>query len=288
MQKKIKKFIPRVIGWRLNMLYKVQPEMALQSLYKLSCEPRKGRLQKEDLPSFLKNADKDYFVFGNDKILVYRWRNSGKKILLIHGWESNSKRWEEVVNRLHSLGYELIAFDAPAHGLSSGKELHVPMFAQCIKAIQNKYQTDIAIGHSAGAMSLVYHAYAFRDDIGFEKLVLLGAPSEMTKIINDMAHVLRLKEKVVQDLDHFFKQKFGFYFEEFSIARFAKSLETPTLVIHDQYDRVAPVDAAYSISKNLKNGELIITEGQGHSLNKASVINHYVDYIHQQKAKVNE
>lgn len=288
MQKKIKKFIPRVIGWRLNTQYKVQPQKALKRLYKLSCEPRKGRLQKENLPQFLKNADKEFFEFDSDKILVYRWRNSGKKILLVHGWESNSKRWEETVNRLHNLGYELIAFDAPAHGLSSGKELHVPMFAKCIKAIQNKYHTDIAIGHSAGAMSLVYHAYAFPKDKGFEKLVLLGAPSEMTKIINDMAHILRLNTKVVQDLDRFFKQKFGFYFEEFSIAQFAKSLKTPSLVIHDKYDRVAPVDAAYSIAENLENGDLIITEGQGHSLNKASVIDRYVDYIHQQKAQVNE
>ena len=222
MQKKIKKFIPRVIGWRLNTQYKVQPQKALKSLYKLSCEPRKGRLQEKDLPAFLKEAEKEFFEFGNDKIMIYRWRNSGKKIFLIHGWESNSKRWEEAVNRLHSLGYELIALDAPAHGLSSGKELHVPMYAECIKAIQDKYHTDIAIGHSAGAMSLVYHAYAFPENKGFEKLVLLGAPSEMTKIINDMAHVLRLKEKVVQDLDEYFKKKFGFYFEEFSIARFAK------------------------------------------------------------------
>ena len=288
MQKKIKKFIPKLIGWRLNMLYKVQPDKALQRLYKLSCEPRKGKLKREDLPQFLKDAEKESFIFGQDEIMVYRWKNTGKRILLVHGWESNSKRWEETVDSLHSLGYELIAFDAPAHGLSTGKELHVPLFAECIRAFQDEYQASIAIGHSAGAMSLVYHAYAFSKDKGFEKLVLLGAPSEMTKIIIDMAHVLRLKDKVVQDLDRFFKKKFGFYFYEFSIAKFARVLKTPSLVIHDKYDRVAPVDAAYAIAENLENGELIITEGQGHSLNKASVIKRYVDYIDVKKPEVDE
>jgi len=283
MQKKIKKFIPKLIGWRLNMLYKVQPEKALQRLYKLACEPRKGRIQKEDLPLFLKDADKESLIFEGDEIIVYRWKNAGQKILLIHGWESNSSRWKEAVERLHGLGYEIIAFDAPAHGLSAGKELHVPLFARCIQAIQEKEQAHYAIGHSAGAMSIVYHAYAFTQAKSFDKVILLGAPSEMTKIIFDMAKVLSLKDSVIQSLNKFFKNKFGFYFEEFSIAQFSNHLKSNTLVIHDKYDRIAPVDAAYSISNNLEHAELIITEGQGHSLNKTSVINCYVDFIHNSK-----
>lgn len=288
MQKKIKKFIPKVIGWRLNLLYKVQPDNALQRLYQLFCEPRKGKLQLSELPSFLRNAERKTLKIEKNNIMTYHWKNSGKKILLVHGWESNSSRWEEVVKRLHSLGYELIAFDAPAHGLSGGNELHVPLFAKCVTAVQDEYHAHFAIGHSAGAMSLVYQAYAFPETQDFEKLVLLGSPSEMTKIINDMAHILRLKHKVVQDLDQFFKQKFGFYFDEFSIAKFAKILKTPSLVIHDKYDRVAPVEAAHAIAGNLENSQMVITEGQGHSLNRRSVIDRYIDFIHSSKSVVNE
>ena len=288
MQKQIKKIIPRLIGLRLNILYTVRPENALQALYQLSCEPRRGRLQEEELPEFLQNAEREMIVNGEDKIVIYRWKNSGKKILLVHGWESNSKRWEEAVERLHKLGYELIAFDAPAQGLSSGKELHVPLFAECIQAVQNKYHAHIAIGHSAGAMSLIYHAYAYTQENKFEKLVLLGAPSDMTRIIDDMAHMLRLKSGVIQDLDKIFKKKFGFYFDEFSIARFAKSVKIPSLIIHDKYDRVAPVSEAYAIAENLENAELLITEWQGHSLNKTPVIDSYVDYITTEKQAVNE
>ena len=277
-----------MIGWRLNMLYKVQPEYALQRLYQLFCEPRKGKLKLKELPSFLKKAERKTFNVGKDNIMTYHWKNNGKRILLVHGWESNSGRWEEVVERLHGLGYEIIAFDAPAHGLSSGNELHVPLFAECIKTVQDKYHAHFAIGHSAGAMSLVFQNYAFPETQGFEKLVLLGSPSEMTKIIKDMAHILRLKDKVVQDLDQFFKQKFGFYFKEFSIAKFAQHMKSPSLVIHDKYDRIAPVKAAHAIAGNLENGQLIITEGQGHSLNKRSVIDHYVEFIHSSKSVVNE
>lgn len=288
MQKRIKKFIPKVIGWRLNMLYRIDAQKSLRKLYELFVSPRKGKLSKDELPSFLKGSSIESILVDDVHVQVYRWKNDGDRILLVHGWESNSARWEECVERLHDLGYEVIAFDAPAHGLSEGKILHVPLFAQCIAKVQEKFKANIAIGHSAGAMSLIYHAYAFHPKTEFEKLVLLGSPSEMTRIINDMAKILGTEKRIIKELDTFFKQKFGFYFHEFSIAEFAKTVKADTLVIHDKYDRVANVKAARAIAENLEKGQLRITEGQGHSLNKAKVIDHYVNFIHQEKPVAHE
>ena len=288
MRKKIKKFIPKVIGWRLNMLYRINPDKSLRKLYELFVTPRKGKLTKDELPSFLNGSSMERILVDDVHLQVYRWKNDGDRILLVHGWESNSARWEECVKRLHDLGYEVIAFDAPAHGLSEGKILHVPLFAQCIAKFQEKFKASIAVGHSAGAMSLIYHEHAYEQKNAFQKLVLLGAPSEMTRIIKDMAKVLGTEQYIIKELDNFFKQKFGFYFHEFSIAEFARSVKANTLVIHDQYDRVANVKAARAIAGNLANGQLKITEGQGHSLNKAKVIDQYVNFIHQEKPVAHE
>ena len=288
MRKKIKKFIPKVIGWRLNMLYRINPEKSLQKLYELFVTPRRGKLSKEELPPFLNGCSIERILVDDVHLQIYRWKNEGERILLVHGWESNSARWEKCVKRLHELGYEVIAFDAPAHGLSEGKVLHVPLFARCIAKVQEKFKTRIAVGHSAGAMSLIYHEHAHDQQNAFQKLVLLGAPSEMTRIINDMAKVLGTEKHITKELDNFFKQKFGFYFHEFSIAEFAKTAKANTLVIHDKYDRVANANAARDIAGNLENGQLIITEGQGHSLNSPNVIDQYVNFIHQEKAVAHE
>jgi pimeloyl-ACP methyl ester carboxylesterase len=288
MRKKIKKFIPKVIGWRLNMLYRINPEKSLQKLYELFVTPRRGKLSKEELPPFLNGSSMERILVDDVHLQIYRWKNEGERILLVHGWESNSARWEKCVKRLHELGYEVIAFDAPAHGLSEGKVLHVPLFARCIAKVQEKFKTRIAVGHSAGAMSLIYHEHAHDQQNAFKKLVLLGAPSEMTRIINDMAKVLGTEKQITKELDNFFKQKFGFYFHEFSIAEFAKTAKANTLVMHDKYDRVANANAARDIARNLENGQLIITEGQGHSLNSPKVIDQYVNFIHQEKAVAHE
>ena len=80
-------------------------------------------------------------------------------------------------------------------------------------------------------------------------------------------------------LEAYFKEKFGYYFEEFSIAEFSKTIENETLVIHDQYDKVVPVEAGYAIHQNLKNATLKITEGAGHSLNKKEIRSTVVDFL---------
>ncbi|MDR9401261.1 MAG: alpha/beta fold hydrolase [Psychroflexus sp.] len=274
-----KKIITKLLGLWLNLVYLFSSKKAINLLYKLFVKPRKGKLKEEDLTEFLINAQKETIQVGSNHIMLYRWKNSGPRILLVHGWESNAKRWEETVNRLSSKGYEIMALDAPAHGLSKGEVLHVPLYAECINKIQEKYPASIAIGHSAGGMSLIYHNYAYTNSPSFEKLIILGAPSEMTEIINDMAKTLAIRKSFIKDLDLFFKNKFGFYFHEFSIAKFAGQIEAKTLVIHDKYDRIISYSSAKAISKNLKNGRLKSTKGLGHSLNRSKIITHYIDFI---------
>jgi pimeloyl-ACP methyl ester carboxylesterase len=83
-------------------------------------------------------------------------------------------------------------------------------------------------------------------------------------------------------LEAFFKEKFDYKFAEFSIASFAKSVEKEALIIHDEYDRVAPIEAAKSIHQNLKHSTLKITEGAGHSLNKDDIHQEIIDFLKHQ------
>ena len=67
-------------------------------------------------------------------------------------------------------------------------------------------------------------------------------------------------------LNQFFKDKHGYYFEEFSMAIFAKNLHKKGLLIHDIYDPIAPFPEAENIYKNWKGVQFIKTENLGHSL----------------------
>jgi pimeloyl-ACP methyl ester carboxylesterase len=127
-------------------------------------------------------------------------------------------------------------------------------------------------------MTVVYNQY-LKQSPHIKKIVLLGAPSEMSRIMKDYKQILRLNDKFMTALEQFFKKKFGYTFDEFSIAEFSKSIQQQALIIHDQYDKIAPVEAAKAIHENLKDSTLKITEGAGHSLNKKEIRNSILEFI---------
>ena len=70
-----------------------------------------------------------------------------------------------------------------------------------------------------------------------------------------------------------------FYFDEFSMANFAKDLVLNGLLIHDKNDDIAPYSEAEGISKNWKNSQFITTENYGHSLFFDEVDNMIIDFL---------
>lgn len=280
-RKLVNKYAPRVIGFRLNSLFLIQPEKAVLKAYKLFSSPRKGRVKPEQ-ETFLNKAKSTSITHDSKKIQTYHWKGKGKTVILIHGWDSNTHRWKDLIEDLQKEDYNIIAFDAPAHGYSEGKLLNVPLYSKCLDRLLKLYQPEIMIGHSVGGMTVVYNQYLKQSPF-VEKLVLLGAPSEMSLIMKDYKRILRLNDKFMTALEKFFKEKFDYNFDEFSIARFAKTVEKETLIIHDEYDKVAPVEAAKTIHKNLKHSSLKITEGAGHSLYKDEVRNEILDFLKKSK-----
>jgi dipeptidyl aminopeptidase/acylaminoacyl peptidase len=61
-----------------------------------------------------------------------------------------------------------------------------------------------------------------------------------------------------------FEKKNGVEMESYSASFAAKSVEIPVLIIHDEHDDEIAVKAAHNIHRNLKKGEILITEKLGH------------------------
>lgn len=278
-KKLVKKYLPKIIGLRLNSLFLIKPEKAVFKAYELFSSPRKGQIKPEQ-EIFLNKAKTTSIEYNSNKIQTYHWKGEGKTVILIHGWDSNTHRWKDLIKDLQKENYNIIAFDAPAHGYSEGKLLNVLMYSKCLNRMLKLYRPEFVIGHSVGAMAIVYNQYLKQSSF-VEKLVLLGAPSEMSAIMSDYKRILRLSDKFMRALEAYFKEKFDYNFSEFSIAGFAKNIEKEALIIHDEFDRVASVEAAKAIHKNLKHSRLKITEGAGHSLNKDEIRKEILNFLNQ-------
>jgi pimeloyl-ACP methyl ester carboxylesterase len=69
--------------------------------------------------------------------------------------------------------------------------------------------------------------------------------------------------------------------ESYSAYLAAQSITIPVMVIHDEEDNEVPVWASKNIFRNLKNGELLITNNLGHRkiLGNQEVIEKTINFI---------
>jgi len=264
--KKLKYFlITKTVGIYLNCLILVSAKKAAEMAYQLFSEPRKGKLEKDNLPEFLKNSKMQSYIFEENEFQTYTWQGNENIILLVHGWESNSARWERLMPYLEKTSSTIIAIDAPAHGLSSGKEFNVPKYAKAIENFVKIHNPNVLIGHSIGGAACIYYQF-LNQNANVNKMVLLGAPSDLKNLIQNYCNLLSLNSKLKTELEIVFSNKFNLNVEDFSAKKFAKSIATSALIVHDLDDKIVAFDEAEKIKTNWKNHLFIATNGFGHKL----------------------
>ncbi len=277
MKQLLKKIVPVIIGKQLMIKEKFSPQKAIKDAFNLFCTPRKGKIRPYE-KDFLASADGIKIETSDHKIQMYHWEGKGKTVFLLHGWESNSFRWRNLVPKLQEKDFNIIAIDGPAQGQSSGKYLSVPLYTECVKDIAAIYKPEILIGHSLGGMTAIYYQYLMQSDF-IEKIVTLGPPSELKLFMKGFQDTLKVSDAFMKKLDNYLFERFGFYAADFSIAKFAKEIKQKGLLILEKYDELAPYPLSTKIARNWDNCELFTVENIGHSLQDSSVNRRILEFL---------
>ena len=278
MSAKALKILALAYGRYFNFIAVFSTKKAAVKAFELFCTPRKGRLQSHQ-KEYLSQFHKKIVTAADHQIQTYHWKeNEGPKVLLCHGWESNAFRWRNLIEKLKVKGFHIITFDAPGHGASSGSHLHVPVYEACTTALIKKYEPQFVIGHSIGGLSLLYSQYK-SPQASVEKVVSLGAPSDLEDIMNNYQKLLGFNGRVLKGLDRYFRDRFSFGIAEFSMAQLIKEVDKKGLIVHDKEDKIAPYQAAVAIHENWTNAALITTEGLGHSLHQDQVNDQIISFL---------
>ena len=267
-------------GAYINLLCLFTPKKATLLAFSLFSHPRKGKLTTTQLPSFLAEAEKEIFDKDGQAIQTYIWRGNEKIIFLLHGWESNTARWKKLIPHLLETGHTIIAIDAPAHGLSEGKEFNVIRYAASINIVAKKYSPNYIIGHSIGGKASLYYQATYNNPT-VEKMVLLGAPSDYAIIFKNYVSLLRLSSRMEQLIHQHYWDRFQIKVAEFSAQYYAQSITAKGLLLHDLDDKVVLHDESQKINHYWKASVLETTQGLGHSLQNKIVYKKIVDFLFQ-------
>ena len=269
--KKILYFIlTKSIGLYINLLSFVFPRKASQLAYAYFSEPREGKLSKTSLPGILQEAQSETFQVGEHSFHTYTWKGNDTVLLLVHGWESNASRWENLLPYLKKSGSTIIAIDGPAHGLSSGNEFSIPKYAEFIHIAVEKFNPQYLIGHSIGGKTCLYYQSVYQNDM-LKKMVILGSPSDFNVILNNYIILLSLNSKISKSLEAHYLNSFNLKLEHFSGKLFASKINTKGLIVHDVDDTVVLFEEGKKIAGAWENAIFIETKGLGHSMHDAEL-----------------
>ena len=278
MKKTIFFIFTKSIGLYINLLSYVFPKKASQIAYAFFSEPREGKLSKSKLPQILQEAQTETFKQEGHSFQTYTWKGNDTVILLVHGWESNASRWENLLPYLKKSGSTIIAIDGPAHGLSSGKEFNIPQYAEFIHIAVEKFKPEYLIGHSIGGKTCLYYQSVYQND-ALKKMVILGSPSDFNIILNNYITLLSLNSKISKALEDHYLDTFKLKLDLFSGKLFASKIKTKGLIAHDIDDTVVLFEEGKKIAGAWENARFIETTGLGHSMHDEDLYQEIYDFL---------
>ena len=281
MKKLVTNIFAKAYGVYFNILALFSLKLAGEKAITLFSSPRKGNV----LPiqtSFLKEAEDIMIEVGGKQIQTYSWAGTKEPVLLLHGWESNSFRWRNLIRFLREANLAIVAFDAPAHGKSSGGIFNVPLYAECTQHIVKHFNPSYIIGHSVGGMTAVYHQYIYPHN-SIQKIVTIGAPSEFYELMEHYQKLVGFNKRVLASIDDYVQKHFGYGIQDFSSSKFAQKIQIEGLLVHDIEDPITPYHNSEKVHANWKNSKLISTRGLGHSMHQDKVNNQIIDFLKSKK-----
>lgn len=277
MKKWLSKIIPLGYGQLLNLMALFSPKAAAKKGFDIFCTIRKGRVLPQQA-SFLNEAKHKLENTAGHQVQSYFWKGKKETVLLMHGWESNAFRWRKLIKKLQEKGYNVLAFDAPGHGNSSGKRLHVALYAEATRHFLNTYRPNYVVGHSIGGMAILYEHHK-NSKSSVEKIITVGSPCEFEKFMVHYQGLLKFNNTVRKAMDNALKERFGYHFHEFTSARFVSNNTIKGLLLHDEEDQQVSVEASKKVHRHWKSSELITTRGFGHSMHQDEVNTKIIDFL---------
>lgn len=264
-------------GFYINVLALFKAQRAASLAYALFSVPREGKLLA--FTPFLEKAQKKTLSFQEYKIQTYQWPNDGETILLIHGWESNSNRWQGLIQYFKKKkNYNIISLDAPGQGMSSGKELNPILYSQFIHEVCKEFKPDYLIGHSLGGLTMFYYQSQYQFP-SVKKVIGLASPNRFSRITNNYQKLLSLSKTSFHHYISIFKDRFEIDINRFNTEFFVENIDQPILIIHDKNDLIVPYEDALEITEKNPEVTFIPTENLGHSLYNQNVYKNIIGFL---------
>lgn len=263
--KLLQKLAIAYIHIRFRLLALLSEKNAAGYAFNLFCTPQQRT--GGPLPPAFEAAEKLQFTFRDFSIAGYRWNKGGaRRVMLIHGFESSVINFAHFVDPLIEKGYEVLAFDAPAHGRSSGRQINAVIYQDFIKAIIQAYgPVQSFLAHSFGGLAITL-ALAETDHDSDTRIALIAPATKSATAFRQFYQFMQINNpRMRKKIEEIVLLIGGHPVDWFSIHRALPAIPASILWVHDKKDQVTPlIDTEAIQAENYPNIRFVITDGLGH------------------------
>lgn len=260
--------IARSLGLTLRLSQSVAPAAATRLALRLFFTPLPLKLaaRRQTLPAPWRV---EHWSFEQGAVAMYRRRDTATgdapprpTVLLVHGWAGDAQQMLALADALAAAGFDPVLLDFPAHGRSGGWRATLPQFVRALWAASARLgPLHGVVGHSLGALAA---AHAAANGLPVGRLALIAPSPPPALFLQWFARSLRLGEGISQRMGSTIERVEGVPLVRFEPGWLGPRLAQPTLVVHDEGDRVSPLAVGQRLSQAVVGARLLVTRSLGH------------------------
>jgi len=212
----------------------------------------------------------------NDSQLYSWWMPTSPDaptLILIHGWGRNLARMMPFIQKLHPLGYNLLAFDTRNHGSSSPrKNPTVGTFSEDILAVMDfLVNSGLTSSDKIGVVGLSIGGGASINAAGWDhriqSVITIGAISHPVAVMNYEFQKRRIPEFISRIILGYMRLRYRLDFDKIAPVNNITRANAAILLIHGDEDETVPLSQGQALAEagNPAQTRLWIVPEKGHS-----------------------
>lgn len=224
-------------------------------------EPRRAGLTEAET-QLLRAGTAHTLKANGNTLAAWSWGNAASRVLLVHGWDSRASHLGQFVEPLCRAGFQVWAFDGPAHGDSTGSLSSVVHHGKAILAIADAFGPfDGLVAHSVGSPAALY---AFHKGMRVHSSVHIAGPASLKRVILRLSQAINLNVAATEDLIRLTETHIGQSVASMELDALADGFLHPALLLHDPTDREVPYSESCALAAAWPGAKLVDIVGAGH------------------------
>jgi pimeloyl-ACP methyl ester carboxylesterase len=253
---------------------RLAPKRTVEHAASLFATPLSSSRARAKVALATTDARSETVVVDGHRIATYVWGDPSVQpyVLLVHGWSSFGLRFQPWAQHLRALGYAVVSFDQPGHGMSGGSRCLLTDFTRTVREVGSHHGHAAAVvAHSMGGAAV---SMAMGNQWRADRVVLIAPASDPVDATRRFARMVGLGEHLHKRLHATFERRTGVNIHDLQAHRHVVAFSQPALIVHDLDDRDVPWEEGERYARFWPGARLLTTQGLGHRavLGDASVI----------------